>query len=195
MTSEQIRSLGPALDAFLGEFGDCFLTGDTRGHLRDYVKGQLSDPPRKSVEPMAELAEVPPRTLQEFLSLSDWDHGKARDRVQAIVRRDHADPHAIGIVDESGHPKKGDKTACVQRQYCGNTGKIDNCVMTVHLAYASWDNAFRTMLDTGLYVPECWDGAGAAARDRRRVAQVPGDVHYRPKYEIALEQLRRARAN
>ncbi len=115
MTSEQVRSLGPALDTFLGELDDCFLTGQTRGHLREYVKGQLSDLPRKSVEPMAELAGVPARTLQEFLSLSDWDHGKARDRVQQIVARDHADPHAVGVVDESGHPKKGDKTACVQR--------------------------------------------------------------------------------
>ncbi len=190
MTSEQIRSLGPALDEFLGEFDDCFLTGETRGHLRDYVTGQLSDLPRKSVEPMAELAEVPPRTLQEFLSLSDWDHGLARDRVQRIVARDHADPHAVGIVDESGHPKKGDKTACVQRQYCGRTGKIDNCVMTVHLAYAA-PSGFRTMLDSDLYLPECWDGD----RKRRQEARVPDGVRYRPKYEIALEQLRRARAN
>lgn len=199
MTSEQIRSLGPALDEYLGEFDDCFLTGQTRGHLRDYVKGQLSDLPRKSVEPMAELAGVPARTLQEFLSLSDWDHAGARDRVQQIVARDHADAEAIGIVDESGHPKKGNKTACVQRQYCGNTGKIDNCVMTVHLAYAvapvaadlAGGGGFRTMLDSDLYLPACWDDDP----QRRREAQVPDDVHYRPKYEIALEQLRRARAN
>lgn len=194
MTSEQIRSLGPALDEFLEEFDDCFLTGETRGHLRDYVRGQLGDLPRKSVEPMADLAGVPPRTLQEFLSLSDWDHGLARDRVQRIVARDHSDPHAVGVIDESGHPKKGDKTACVQRQYCGNTGKVDNCVMTVHLAYAT-PGGFRTMLDSDLYLPECWDGTGRAVRERRRAAQVPDGVHYRPKYEIALEQLRRARAN
>lgn len=195
MTSLQIRSLGPALDAFLGEFDDCFLTGETRGHLRDYVKGQLSDLPRKSVEPMADLAGVPARTLQEFLSLSDWDHGLARDRVQQVVARDHADPGAVGIVDESGHPKKGDRTACVQRQYCGNTGKVDNCVTTVHLAYATAAGGFRTMLDSDLYLPESWDGTGPAARARRRAAQVPDDVHYRPKYDIALEQLRRAAAN
>ena len=200
MTSEQIRSLGPALNEFLSEFDDCFVTGQTRGHLREYVKGQLSDLPRKSVEPMAELAEVPARTLQEFLSLSDWDHGLARDRVQRVVARDHADADAVGIVDESGHPKKGNKTACVQRQYCGNTGKIDNCVMTVHLAYVGdaaggggggGGGGFRTMLDSGLYLPACWDDD----RERRAKAQVPDGVHYRPKYEIALEQLRRAKAN
>jgi SRSO17 transposase len=192
MTADQIRSLGPALSEYLDEFADCFGSGDTRLHLKDYVKGQLSDLPRKSVEPMAHLADVPPRTLQEFLSLSDWDHELLRTRLQQIVARDHADPHGIGIVDESGHPKKGGKTACVQRQYCGTTGKIDNCVMTVHLAYSSWDNAsFRTMLDSDLFLPEGWDNDP----ERRREAEVPDDVHYRPKYDIALEQLRRARAN
>src|SRR4051812_43303990 len=122
MTADQIRSLGPALSDFLDEFADCFQSGDTRLHLKDYVTGQLSDLPRKSVEPMARLADVPPRTLQEFLSLSDWDHGLLRTRLQQVVARDHADPDAVGIVDgivdESGHPKKGRKTACVQRQYC-----------------------------------------------------------------------------
>lgn len=28
---------------------------------------------------------------------------------------------AIGVVDESGHPKKGTQTACVDLKYCGNT--------------------------------------------------------------------------
>jgi hypothetical protein len=66
MTSDQICALGPALSDYLGEFADCFKVGETRLHLKDYVKGQLSDLPRKSVEPMAVLADVPPRTLQEF---------------------------------------------------------------------------------------------------------------------------------
>jgi len=191
MTSDQIRALGPALSSYLDEFADCFKVGETRLHLKDYVKGQLSDLPRKSVEPMAVLADVPPRTLQEFLSLSDWDHERLRSRVQQLVARDHADSNAIGIVDESGHPKKGDKTACVQRQYCGTTGKIDNCVMTVHLAYAGSDNTFRTLIDSDLFLPESWD----TDLGKRKSAEVPADVHYRPKYQIALEQLRRARSN
>jgi SRSO17 transposase len=191
MTAHQIRSLGPAFSDYIDEFADCFQSGDTRQHLKDYVKGQLSDLPRKSVEPMARLAEVPPRTLQEFLSLSDWDHDLLRTRLHQIVARDHADPNAIGIVDESGHPKKGNKTACVQRQYCGTTGKIDNCVMTVHLAYASWDGVFRAMIDSDLFLPEGW----SEDPKRRQMVQVPDGVTYRPKYDIALEQLRRARSN
>ena len=112
MTIDQIRSLRPQLSDYLEAFTDCFVNGDTRFHLREYVKGQLSNLPRKSVEPIAHLMDVPPRTLQEFLSLSDWDHDRLRDTVQRLVARDHGEDQAIGILDESGHPKKGKKTAC-----------------------------------------------------------------------------------
>lgn len=191
MTEQQITSLGPELSRYVGEFDDCFSHPDTRGHLRHYVQGQLSDLPRKSVEPMAHLAQVPPRTLQEFLALSEWDQDRLRRRVQEIVARDHADAEGIGIIDESGHPKKGDKTACVQRQYCGNTGKVDNCIVTVHLAYAKYDTSFRTMLDSTLYFPkESWSDP-----ERRKEAAIPDSVVYRSKYHIALEQLRRALDN
>ena len=73
MDAEQIRGLGPQLCRYLGHFDDCFDCGPTRAHLPIYVRGQLSDLPRKSVEPIALAEGVPPRTLQEFLSLLDWD--------------------------------------------------------------------------------------------------------------------------
>lgn len=191
MTPAQILSLGPQLADFLGEFADCFSRSEPRGHLASYVKGQLSDLPRKSVEPIADFNGTPRRTLQEFLDWSPWDRGDVRDRVQQLVVRDHADPQAIGIIDDSGHPKSGNKTACVQRQWCGNTGKIDNCVNSVHLSYTSFDTQFRTMLDSDLFLPEHgWDEP-----QRRKEAGIPADVVYRPKYDIALEQLRHALAN
>lgn len=190
MTIDQILSLGPALADFVDQFSDCFGRSEPRSHLANYIRGQLSDLPRKSVEPIAALVGVAPRTLQEFLGTDEWDHQKLRDRLQQIVARDHVDPQGIGIFDDSGHPKKGSKTACVSRQYCGNTGKIDNCVVTVHLSVATHDMRFRTILDSTLYLPkDGWDEA------RRRKARIPDDVVYRPKYVIALEQLDRALAN
>jgi len=190
MIVQQIRALAPRLVNFLSEFDDCFLTSDTRGHLTQYVQGQLSNLLRKSVEPMAQHVGVPPRTLQEFLSFSKWDHDRLRDTVQRIVARDHAEPQAVGIIDESGHPKKGKKTACVHRQYCGASGKVDNCVMGVHLCYASFDGKFRAMLDSDLFLPEKgWDAP------RREEAGIPDSLVYRGKHLIALEQLRRAAAN
>ena len=38
-------------------------------------------------------------------------------------------PDAIGVVDESGVAKSGHDTVGVARQWNGNRGKIDNCVV------------------------------------------------------------------
>lgn len=141
------------------------------------MRGQLSDLPRKSVEPIADFVGKPPRTLQEFLRVDEWDHAKLRDCVQQIVVRDHADGQAIGILDDSGHPKKGTHTACVGRQYCGRTGKIDNRVVTVHLSYASFDPRFRVLLDSTPFLPEHWTDDTT----RRKKVGMPDDVVYRPK--------------
>ena len=190
MTESQILSLGGELASFLWEFEDCFGRSEPRGKLETYVRGQLGELPRKSVEPMALQAGMAPRTLQEFLASDEWDEDRLRSHVRRLVVRDHVDDQAIGIIDESGHPKKGDQTAGVSRQYCGNTGKIDNCVMTVHLTYTSFDGEFRTMLDSDLYLPQCWH----EDRERCRRAKISDEVVYRPKYLIALEQLDRALA-
>jgi SRSO17 transposase len=191
MTADQILSLAPALAEFLGDFADCFGRLEPREHLGHYVRGQLSNLPRKSVEPIALFNNIAPRTLQEFLASDVWDHTRARDRIQQIIARDHEDPKAIGIIDDSGHPKSGKMTPGVQRQYCGRLGKIANCVVTVQLAFSSFDTRFRTMLDTEVFLPESWSDD----RQRCRQAGIPDDVVYRPKHHIGLELLDRAEAN
>ena len=69
MDAATILEIRPALTTFLHEFDGCFGRRTTRRRLDIYVAGQLSDLDRKSVEPMADAAGVPPRSLQEFLSL------------------------------------------------------------------------------------------------------------------------------
>src|SRR5947209_15176693 len=110
-------------------------------------------------------------------------------RLQELVVQDHASPQAVGIVDETGCPKKGDKTPGVQRQYCGATGKQDNCVVTVHLGYAVDD--FHCLLDSELFLPESW----AEDRARCQAAHIPDEMVYRPKWQIALALYDRARRN
>lgn len=189
MDATQIRRLGPLLDRYLAHFDGCFSRADTRAHLPVYVRGQLSDLPRKSVEPIALAAGVAPRTLQQFLSLLEWDRQQMVNCLQQLVARDHASPHSVGIIDETGCTKKGDKTPGVQRQYCGATGKIENCVVTVHLGYAV--DEFRCLLDSALYLPQSW----ADDRERCRQAGIPDSVVYRPKWRIALELLDQAKTN
>ena len=189
MDAREIAGMGTGLAEFLAEFGDCFGRSEPREHLRTYVAGQLSDVPRKSVEPIALRADVPPRTLQRFLESVEWDEVRLRNRMQRIVARDHADPEAIGVIDETGNPKKGKRTAGVKRQWCGNTGKVDNCVVSVHTGYVAGD--FQCLLDSDVYLPEEW----AADPVRRRAAHIPDDVVFRTKQEIALDQIARGLAN
>lgn len=189
MEVDQIRKVGRALPRFLDEFGDCFGRCDTREYLRVYVDGQMSELHRKSVEPMALRAGVPPRSLQAFLSLLEWDENRLVDRLQRRVAREHAHPWAIGMIDETGCGKDGRHTACVQRQWCGSLGKVENCVVSVHTGYAVGD--FHCVLDSDLFVPEDWADDPA----RRREVGMPDEVAHRPKPQIALEQIRRALGN
>jgi SRSO17 transposase len=189
MDANEIAGLESALVDFLSEFDDCFGRSEPRERLRTYVSGQLSDLARKSVEPMALAAEVPPRTLQRFLELVEWDEQRLRDKLQQTVARDHADPDAIGIIDETGHPKKGTHTAGVKRQWCGNTGKVDNCVVSVHTGYVVGD--FQCLLDSDVYLPQEW----AQDPGRRQAVHIPDEVTFRTKPQIALNQIRRCLAN
>lgn len=189
MDAGEIRRLKPKLNKFLRQFSDCFGRKDTRGHLSTYVEGQLSKLDRKSVEPIALAAGMAPRTLQQFLNFLEWDQDQLIDTLQGRVARDRTSPHAIGLIDETACPKKGDKTPGVQRQWCGATGKQDNCVTTVHLGYAV--DEFHCLLDSELFLPESW----SQDRPRCRAAHIPDELVYRPKWQIALELYDRARAN
>jgi SRSO17 transposase len=189
MDVQQIKGMGRKLRGFLSEFNDCFGRSEPREHLRTYVQGQLSNLPRKSIEPIALSARVAPRTLQGFFSYLFWDEHHLRDRVQWIVARDHAHPNAIGVIDESGNSKKGKHTAAVQRQWCGNTGKTDNCVVGVHLGYVAGD--FQCLLDSDLFLPKSW----ADDPVRRQEVGIPEEVVFRTKPEIALAQIARSITN
>ncbi len=190
MDADTILRIRPMLTKYLHEFDRCMGRITNLAHLRTYVSGQLGDLDRKSVEPMADAAGVPPRTLQEFLSMLKWDDQAARDQVQRRVARRHAHPHSVGVIDETSFHKQGNKTACVQRQWCGSRGKKENCVVSVHLGYVAGD--FHTLIDGDLFLPEkTWHGD----RTRCRTVGIPDDVVYRAKWKIALEQIQRALGN
>ena len=190
MDADTILRIRPMLTEYLHEFDGCMGRTTNRAHLQTYVSGQLGDLDRKSVEPIADAAGVPPRTLQEFLSMLKWDDQAARDQVQRRVARYHSHPHGIGVIDETSFQKQGHKTACVQRQWCGSRGKKENCVVSVHLGYVAGD--FHTLIDGDLFLPEeTWH----QDRTRCRAAGIPEHVVYRAKWKIALELLQRALGN
>jgi SRSO17 transposase len=194
MTEQEIHALGPAFAGYLARFRPDLGDVANVAHLRDYARGLLSDLPRKSVEPIALAAGACVRSLQQFLKACDWDQAGVRDRTQRLLAAAAADRPAdgvgtVGILDETSCVKKGAKTPGVQRQYLGCVGKVENGVVTVHLAAAR--GRFKALLDGELYLPMSWD----ADRPRCRAAGVPDDIRYRPMWLIGLGLVGRAGAN
>ena len=189
MDADEILKLKPKLRRYLDRFHGCFFRRDTREHFCTYIEGQLSDLGEKSCEPIALAAGVPPRDLQEFLGAYKWNEDLTRNRLQEMVVHEDAGSNAVGVIDETSDVKQGDKTPGVQRQWCGTRGKTENCIVTVHLAYATGD--FHCLVDGDLFLPESWSDD----RPRCRAAGIPDVVVYRPKWKIALELYDRARGN
>lgn len=193
MTADQIRSLQPQRAAFLEIFRPFFVREPTFKHLQRYLLGLLTDLKRKSIEPIALAAGVAVRTLQEFLAFFVWDHQRCSRRLLQLVTDEHGSETAIGVLDASGYSKRGDQIPGVQRQYCGETGKIDNCVIGQHLLYTNNHptNPFSCMLASDLYLPRSW----AEDRDRCRKAGIPDTLPFRTKWQIAVDQVREALGN
>jgi SRSO17 transposase len=198
MTSDQVASLAPALSAFVQPFRAGFPKITGFRHLTTYMLGLLSDLPRKSIEPIALASGTAPRTLQEFLADYPWDDA----RLQRMLLRQVADrPGAsggysggggggIGVIDESAHAKRGPKTPGAQRQYCGESGKIDNCTVGVHLVYTdnAQENPFSCAIASDLYLPQSWIEDPALLQE----ARVPESAVFRPKWQIALDLVKEA---
>ena len=193
MTGDQIRSLQPALGALLQRFKHCFKRKESLEHCETYILGLMMELKRKSIEPIALASGVAVRSLQEFLAFFAWDHERVNDTLQLIVADEHGSNQAIGVIDASAHSKSGDKTPGVQRQWCGEIGKLDNCVVGQHLLYTDNDpdNPFSCVLASDLFLPEQW----AADRERCGEAGIPDDVVHRPKWRLAIDQLERAIGN
>jgi SRSO17 transposase len=195
MDARKLARLRADLTAFLDE------VAGTLGHPRRrrwcdaYLRGVLLDGHRKSVEPMAARlraiesgAEDYEQALQQFLSQSPWDEQPVLDALQTWVAARFGTGGAL-IVDDTGFPEQGEHSVGVARQYTGTLGKVASCQVAVTLQLATATQVVA--LDARLYLPEAW----AADGDRMAKAGVPDGVGYRPKWEIALDMVRRAAAH
>ena len=193
MNYKQLASFEPALARFLEKVRPCFKRDKTFGYLQKYILGLMADLKRKSIEPIALASGVAVRTLQEFLAFFAWDHKRADEvLIREVVERQHG-KLSIGILDASAHAKQGKYTPGVQRQWCGETGKKDNCVIGQHLLYTDNDakNPFCCIVASDLYLPKSWD----EDRDRCRRAGIPDEMVHRSTWQIGIEQIKRTMAN
>jgi SRSO17 transposase len=99
-------------------------------------------------------------------------------------------PVVAWIVDDTGFPKKGTHSVGVAHQYCGQLGKQANCRVAVSLSVATWNSSLP--IGYRLYLPKDW----VPDSERREKSEVPEEVEFQTKPEIALDQIRAAvRAN
>jgi SRSO17 transposase len=185
------------LDAVVGLIGSRFGRSEPRARVGAYVRGLLAGLERKNGWTLAEHAgAVSPDGMQRLLRTADWDVDGVRDDVRGYVLDGLGDPDAadgdsgagVFIADDTGFVKKGRRSAGVQRQYTGTSGKIDNCQLGVFLAYATGRG--HALIDRELYLPAAWTGDP----DRCAAAGIPEETEFATKPELAVRMLERVEA-
>ena len=163
-----------------------FARPEPRRRALAYLQGIVSDTARKNGWQLAEHAgEARPDGMQRLLSSAVWDTGGVRDDVRSYVLEQLGQESAILVIDESGFPKRGTKSAGVGLQYCGTTGQVENCQVGVFLSYVTARG--HSLIDRELYLPSDW----CEDRERCRAAHIPESVRFQTKPELAIQMLKR----
>jgi SRSO17 transposase len=115
-----------------------FARPEPRRRALAYLQAILSDTARKNGWQLAEHAgEARPDGIQRLLSSSVWDTDGVRDDLRSYALEQLVQESTISVIDESGFPKRGTKSAGVGLQYCGITGQVQNCQVGVFLTYVT----------------------------------------------------------
>jgi SRSO17 transposase len=187
MELEELAPWAEAFAAFCARFDDLFARSESRRQARKYLRGLVAPLERKTSWQLAELArDTTPDRMQRLLYRVPWDAEAARDRLEQFVVERFGDVEGIGVLDETGIPKKGTRSVGAAKQYCGAVGKLENCQVATLLTYASARG--HVFLDRRLYLPEAW----CRDQQRRSRAHVPETVGFQTKPEQARAMLAHA---
>jgi SRSO17 transposase len=190
LASREAKRLAAELSNYYAEYAPLFARREQREWAQLYMRGQLSDLERKSIEPMVlrergkDINAI--RAVQQFIGEGGWDDDRILERHQQLVAADLGEPDGTVIVDGSGFPKKGEHSVGVQRQYCGALGKLANCQQGVFLVYASRHG--HTFLDRRLYIPKTWfDDVHAGKREK---CGLPEKLTFKTEPTLGLEMVK-----
>jgi SRSO17 transposase len=191
LTPGDVSGVLEELASYHAQFAPLFKRPEQRLGAQLYLRGLLTaDVPRKNVEAMVLRlfgvgadSERRVRALQQFIGESPWDDKAILAKHQSLVEESLGEDDGVFIVDGSDFPKQGKHSAGVARQWCGATGKKDNCQAGVFLGYASRQG--YTLLDRRLYLPESWFGEDH--RELWQACRIPQGTEFRTKHELAAE--------
>ncbi|HEX9131592.1 MAG TPA: IS701 family transposase [Ktedonobacteraceae bacterium] len=198
---QEIAAWSLALSQWQQRLAPYFARPEPRQHAWLYRRAIISEMPRKNGWQIAEYARQPrPSGMQRLLSRAVWDEEGVRDELRACVQQTlyppplgpgEAEPEALFpvlVMDESGFPKRGRHSAGVQRQYCGATGRVENCQVGVFLSYVTARG--HAVIDRELYLPEEW----CHDLPRRQAVHLPTHVSFQTKPELARRMVQRAQS-
>jgi SRSO17 transposase len=164
-----------------------FGRAEVRQRVACYLAGLVGPVERRTGWQMAgQIGEERPDGVQRLLRSSRWDADAVRDDLREYVLEHLGEPSGVLVLLEIGFPKKGVKSAGVARQPNPTSRREENCQVGLFLAYASprgW-----AFIDRALYLPEEW----AEDEVRRRQADVPQEIIFATKGELARAMLERA---
>lgn len=128
------------------------------------------------------------QSLHHLVARAPWDDQAVLDVVsrRALPALQQTGPIQAWILDDTGVAKSGRHSVGVARQYCRPLGKRENCQVAVSLSLANEHASLPVAFQ--LYLPEEW----ADDPERLRKADVPAEIQFRTKPEIAPEHLARA---
>ena len=188
-------SLEARFERYCDRIVETLMHADREAPARWYIKGLMLPGKRKSVEPMA--ARVQPdnvrsahQSMHHLVAEAAWSDEAMLAAVAQIVL-----PKLVGddapvywIIDDTGFPKKGTHSVGVARQYCGQSGKPDNCRVAVSLSIATAQGSLP--LGYRLYLPREWTDDPA----RCEKVGVPEATAFETKPALAMRQIESALA-
>ena len=112
-TEEDIHQMVDELERYYQDFEAAFERSDQATHGWVYLKGLLSDLPRKVTERIALRFGENVRSLQHFIGQSPWRREELLKVHQGLVVGSLGEEDGVMLVDESGMVKQGEHSVGV----------------------------------------------------------------------------------
>jgi SRSO17 transposase len=174
----------PELTEFLNQFHVKFRRSESKQAMDRYLTGLLLEHPNKNCDTIAQVVpDTSEQRLQGLLTRMVWEETDLNRQRVHLLRTLDTEGDGVLLFDNTDFPKQGHHSVGVARQYAGSLGKIANCQVTVNCYYA--ERTLAWPVTTRLYLPQEWADDAA----RRQQAQVPKEVTFQTKAEIALDVL------